>query len=723
MKVLDNLENYEIPSNFHLTPEEEIQFAADLKEIVNALIPKRISKLQTRTYFNQCLRISSNEKEFNAAQGKLDPLFDDIAEYSLKEGEYNWNSDLLQPALLDILKVDEHSFGFIVNFLNQDIAYRKGQRQMRGGGISDAVVKFSLKFDIEEIRAKAKSYENLLDRLAYLNNVFTDFRVYDGLTQDEEEWIAGPIGNYIKALQDEAQKELELAQARGTVNLKGETLEKKAEKLGKSHSNKFDVTRGMLYDFGESQKEAYKPLAIVPPDRWNATAPRNIKAFTNFIDYFFETCYDDKGGLIQNEATFKFTPQLLQSMMNVYATDLKELASYSDRVILKRVTQWVSQTHKLIEKAHENHPNLVSEDEPYITDNDIELPSVSTFGFKKALLSAIYESFPFVIEDYIPLLPDSLANEVPYNVWRNEYQTLKDQYSNTFGLEFRKKAVIRVGENIELYKQILMESCVTYCNQRDAEKSFSGGVPAIESVTETFTEIFHSMFRDYLQRVSVMVGNKEDIDAALLCWVYGLLNLLQTTYENEHISIEVKTSSRYSAGNYCHEFFYDICSRIVINLALGYFDDYDRLDLIPGRVNVVVDTNTVSEEEVEGNAENVKDDIKKELAHSKTIDYTALYNAWNGKAFTNISIDEFTHAIDYADFQEMLQKAKEAGDRRGFIGGVKYIMRALKDHLGKSWYKTACYSIDEDENSVNKVNDGTAAIKKINIKNIGNYVR
>lgn len=45
MRVLDNLENYDIPSGFHLTAEQEEQLAADLKEIVLALIPLRSSKL------------------------------------------------------------------------------------------------------------------------------------------------------------------------------------------------------------------------------------------------------------------------------------------------------------------------------------------------------------------------------------------------------------------------------------------------------------------------------------------------------------------------------------------------------------------------------------------------------------------------------------------------------------------------------------------------------
>ena len=41
MKALDNLENYDLPAEFHLTTEQEEQSASDLKEIENALIPLR----------------------------------------------------------------------------------------------------------------------------------------------------------------------------------------------------------------------------------------------------------------------------------------------------------------------------------------------------------------------------------------------------------------------------------------------------------------------------------------------------------------------------------------------------------------------------------------------------------------------------------------------------------------------------------------------------------
>ena len=77
MRVLDNLENYDIPSGFHLTAELEEQYAADLKEIVLALIPFRCSKLKTRQYFNSHLRHDRVrfERIFHIRNKRYDLLF------------------------------------------------------------------------------------------------------------------------------------------------------------------------------------------------------------------------------------------------------------------------------------------------------------------------------------------------------------------------------------------------------------------------------------------------------------------------------------------------------------------------------------------------------------------------------------------------------------------------------------------------------------------------
>ena len=92
-------------------------------------------------------------------------------------------------------------------------------------------------------------------------------------------------------------------------------------------------------------------------------------------------------------------------------------------------------------------------------------------------------------------------------------------------------------------------------------------------------------------------------------------------------------------------------------------------------------------------------------------------------AFTNTSLEEFTYAIDQADFSTMLSRAKDAGARAGYIGGIKYIMKSLKSYLGTNWYDIACDNIGEDQDSVNKLNDSTNRIKKIDIRILSSCIK
>ena len=50
-------------------------------------------------------------------------------------------------------------------------------------------------------------------------------------------------------------------------------------------------------------------------------------------------------------------------------------------------------------------------------------------------------------------------------------------------------------------------------------------------------------------------------------------------------------------------------------------------------------------------------------------------------------------------------------------------MKSLKSYLGTNWYDIACGNIGEDQDSVNKLNDGTKQIQKINIKILSTSIK
>jgi len=694
-----------------------------LKQIVSDLIPLRSSKLLTRTYFNTHLRLSSNQRDYSTSEPDDDLPFEFHSQYERKPEEYKWNSDLLQPALLDILKVDEYSFGYVVNYLNEDIAYRRKQKPMRGSKISDSLVKFSIQFDIDEIRAKAKAIPDFKARLLYLNEVDTDFRIFEGLSQDEEEWIAEPIGQSIKALQEEAETEMKLVALTQSLSEDARSDGRNKSERNKRSLGGFNPARGMLYDFSITQTEKYKPLAIPLLDGWDASAGKNASSFSFMLNRLFETCYNNDKDFEMNEAVFNYTPRWIGEMMLTYATSLKQEHHTSDRVIMRKLYIWVDKTYGIVTRAYEATPKLIADYAFEMTEYGEVNKEASTEGLKHVILREMFASLQALLDDLIPEKPDYLDNVVPYNLWGNGYDSLLEEYSKQFGLEYKKRAVVRVKENKELFRDILIDNCIRFCNQMESTTPFGGEPDYKEQMSNTIEEKFHESFRDYHRRLLKISSSKDDIDAAILVWIAELSKHIYFTYCSEHLSVEAKFQNKYYAALNTNVFFFDICSKVTTDIAQGYFVDYDTLSLIPDNQSSTGLPTKEKEEIGTPPAPAVEAAAVPDNMHDKTIDYSSLYGEWNGKAFTNISFDEFKYAIDKADFKTMLNKATAAGTRRGFIGGVKFIMRSLRDHLGQQWYREACFSIDEDENSVNKLNDGTTAIKKINIKIIKDYIQ
>ena len=153
-------------------------------------------------------------------------------------------------------------------------------------------------------------------------------------------------------------------------------------------------------------------------------------------------------------------------------------------------------------------------------------------------------------------------------------------------------------------------------------------------------------------------------------------------------------------------FYLDVCERNVLEIAHEYFIDSETIPLVPEENS-----------HIEQDSSEPKPTQKlPKIQHTRIINYKKLYDAWNEKAFTSTTLEEFTAAIDNANFSKMMEQAENAGQRAGYIGAVKFIIKRLSQHLGSNWYDIACVSIGEDQDSVNKLNDGTKQIKKINVK-------
>lgn len=716
MKALDNLENYDIPAGFRLTAEQEVQFASDLKEIVLALIPLRGSKLHTCRYFNSHLRYTSNVQ--NAL---LKPSFppdpdETVEPYTPQPGEYTWNSDLLQPALLDILRPDEWSFGFVINYITADIARRKKQRVYQGSQISDALVKFALAFDIDEIRAQAKAIEDPKERVLFLNTKNTDFKIYNGLSGNEQEWVWEVVGSSLQALLEEAEKELKLSEGQPKRTVTEPPKQGKTKVAALKAKNHIDSQRHVLYDFSICSLPSFAFMRLEVHGGCLTDPQANDFAFESTIKDMFRHYNDPENNYAKPDDGTPNYPSFVLGLLDAYGVKVQQMYRNNPRAGLKLLFEWMQHTTAIIDAVYQSAATAQNKPRTGSPGRNHEIHSIGAWPLKLYLLDKLYQCFRIMYEDLKPEVSDTLSLIVPYNMWDAQYETLKAQYTNLFGLEFAKRAVVKPTENRRRFSQVLTEQALTFCQQMSVDTSGKEDDNIFKNCYSPMTSLLHNYFADYIRRIQAESEDAVEIDQAIVAWLLALQVEVYDCYASRRSSISRQVGTNFRTEYSMMRFFFDICEKNVFDIAVEYFQDSKTIPLVPEKKSKEPEPEPVVSTPDQPQPDAEPEQKEQLLVHHKTIDYKTLYDAWVDVAFTNTSLEEFTYAIDQADFSTMLERAKDAVTRAGYIGGIKYIIKCLRGPLGTNWYDIACGNIDETADSINKLNDGTKQIKKINVK-------
>ena len=433
----------------------------------------------------------------------------------------------------------------------------------------------------------------------------------------------------------------------------------------------------------------------------------NEFAFSCVVHDMFAYCYDVENKLQINDLYYKDYPYFIYALMERYSDHIQQSYRNDPRTGLRLMFDWLLRTREVVEDQYQAIPTLYLASDIAAKKDPQKCQSRDTWPVKLSVFSLLYRYFRYRLEGLLPEMPNSLANLIPYNLWIGEYDELKAQYTGKFGLEFRKRAIVNVDDNKKRFFEVLVEQCITFCLQMSSDNPILSHEDIFRQCDEPMTALIHSYFRDYITRLQASSNVSADIDAAILHWIVSLLTDIFEIYVANRNKVLNKCGHTSATDFAAMRFYLDICERNVLDLAHEYFIDCETIPL-------------VSEEKPQELV--IKPEILKSI-HHKTIDYNALYKEWVDIAFTNTSLEEFIYAIDQADFSMMLNRAKDAGVRAGYIGGIKYIMKCLKSHLGSNWYDIACSNIRQDQARVNKLNDGTKRISRINTRILSDCIK
>lgn len=432
----------------------------------------------------------------------------------------------------------------------------------------------------------------------------------------------------------------------------------------------------------------------------------NEFAFSSMVKDMFARCYDVNNKLKKNELYFEEYPRFIYALMERFSAHIHQAYQSDPRDGIRLMFDWLFKTREIIEENYQAIPTLYLASD-LATKKDLQAcQSKDTWPVKLNTYTLLYRYFRYRIEDLLPKMPDSLANLIPYNMWIGEYDELKEKYNGKFGLEYLKRAVVDVEDNKKRFFEVLVEQCTTFCLQMSADNPLMSTEDIFRQCDGPMTTLIHSYFQDYIERLQAQSCVADDIDAAILNWIVYTLHGIFETYAANQGKVLRKCGRTQAVDIAAMRFYLDICEMNIIEIAHVYFQDSERIPLVKP-----------NEEQKEHMGESVGP------KHTRTIEYGTLYEAWNETAFTRTTLQEFTYALDQADFHTMLVRAKNAGNKAGYIGGIKYIMKSLKPYLGSNWYEIACNSIGKDPNSINKLNDGTKRIKRIDVRILSSCIK
>lgn len=425
MTVFDNLENYDIPEGSTLSVYQEDQFAKDIAEIIHELDARKTSKKETRKYFKGHLRYTSNVNDYFADEEREVDLPEGVDYYHPMPGEYQWDSDLLQSAILDVIRPEVFKFGYIYNFIHEDMEYRNVPDARYWSRIEDRVVLFAQKYDSEHICQHARSIKDPADRLLYLNEVSADLKKEYGFSRDEEQEVVYPLRTMLDALITEAKDAFEIW----------------------IKTPKRESTEVLPWDSSDSTS-----LETVSPDNYAF----DHDAFVDKIVSEFGHSFELPDGRINLEALYRIE-LTIDSEFQLFVGQSNLSGRHSTEEILSCINQWEDTIKRAIDYAYSKCPayeythkydhNGVKEvieesiDNLNVAKMAVQALKLTTYNYKATLLYNNRE-----------------CKEILYTVWDGGHQTVlkeRERLTGAFGAINKLKEYTDPAINIKLFYESL----------------------------------------------------------------------------------------------------------------------------------------------------------------------------------------------------------------------------------------------------------------------------
>lgn len=575
-----NFEKFELLPGVELGDEDRQCLIDTLKVALYRLDSVRTFKQETFDYCDEHFHLPPGSKDVLFPFDELhfnpnSPYIPDAKNYHVLLP----NGRIFLYALFSLVKDEKYRFGYLWNYLSQEL-YARHVISALPELVSESAVRFAADFDCAEyascdvpIQDRVSAYKSLLE-----DSLGRDRR---GFSKSEVEQLVIPTCETLERMVREAERELE--RSKNSPDFDDSDEDDSTEKI---------VFFDPLVDTGGGEEKQiilfYSPtvfgmdyygkveLALNPDyaSSWRV----NRHYFQEWLNGTFQNSYRFNPSVRKMECDHSLTAKALYKLRIAYQDYLKRLGQgrlCCDFLHDEECTaRWLKVSLDCIDEAFTLH-SVITTDE--FDDRGMRCIA-DTLWFKHKMLHELFEA----ILDH-DIIYRSLGGEfekvINYDFWPDTFRETYDRYHGEVALTPSLRAVVYMEPNREYFISWLDKACNLFIRKVSSGDYDYNNL--CERLQAFMSKTLSDLFSDYMQRAKLLGPSEFDVAAAGLFWVFNTMRLVNKLYKRRlNLLPDRSYLGFYNTGSdeeFIDSFFVDCCLRVLSATLSGFVEDCIRV--------------------------------------------------------------------------------------------------------------------------------------------------
>lgn len=579
-----NFENYELLPGVELGEEDKQCLIDTLKVVLYRLDSVRAFKQETFDYCDEHLHLSPGEIDVLFPFDEIH--FDSNASYVPEAKDYHVllpNGKIFLYALFSLVKNEKYRFGYLWNYLSQEL-YARHIISAMPELVSESAVKFAVDFDCIRqgfddipIGDRVSAYKSLLQ-----DSLNRDRR---GFSDSEIEHLVIPICETLERLLHDAELELEQS------NVTPDNDDDDDESDENDSFAEVDTPETLIDISGNEEKQIilfYSPkilgmdyygeveLALNPDyaSSWRV----NRHYFQEWLNGTFQNSYRFNPSARKMECDHSLTAKALYKLRIAYQDYLKRLQRGKlccDFLHDEDCTaRWLKVTLECIDEAFELHNCIITDE---FDDRGIRCIA-DTIWFKHKMLHELFEAI-LDHENVYSSLGGELGMVINYDFWPDTFRETYDQYHGQIALSPTLRAIVYMEPNREYFVSWLDKACNLFMKKARSDDYDYNDL--CERLHAFMTKTFSDLFSDYVQRAKLLNPSEYYLTEAGLFWIFNSMRLVNKLYKRRLKRLADRSYLGFYAPNsdeeFIDSFFVDCCLRVLSATLSSFIEDCIRV--------------------------------------------------------------------------------------------------------------------------------------------------